>query len=355
MDPRRQLMFAVLDGEATPEEVRQLEQLLAEDADARAEYEAQRLLFAQLQRLPLIDPPAGLADAAVGRFRRSNLSARGKAMSQKLSKRALWIGTAVAAAAVVIAAFVFKFPPGGENVSGTVVPAQRYRAEQIKAADVKLGDQAVAQVMQSEAFERIIKDPQLRALALDATFQSLARGNALAPMMQNAEALIAEARGAQSRGAQSRGVDSRGVDSRGVDSRGVDSRGVDSRGVDSRGVDSRGVDSRGVDSRGVDSRGVDSRGVDSRGVDSRGVDSRGVDSRGVDSRGVEALKSVEARMSPEAWSLLSRNAEAFNMFARDSQLNALVTNPQFANALASYASSLNATAPNANEVNATAK
>ena len=62
MDPRHHLplMFAVLDSEATPEEVRELERLIAIDAGARAEYEAQRRFFARLQRVFLLDPPSGL-------------------------------------------------------------------------------------------------------------------------------------------------------------------------------------------------------------------------------------------------------------------------------------------------------
>src|SRR6266478_4085477 len=117
MDPSRHLplMFAVLDGEATPEEVREVEQLIADDAGARAEYEAQRRFFAQLKRASQLDPPSGLADAAANRFQTSRPQAKEKPMSRKISKRALWIGTAVAAAAVVIAAFVFNFPPRGEN------------------------------------------------------------------------------------------------------------------------------------------------------------------------------------------------------------------------------------------------
>ena len=64
-DPRHHLllMSAVLDGEGTQEEARQLERLLAEDAGARAEYDVLSRLFAQLQSVPRLDPPPGLADA----------------------------------------------------------------------------------------------------------------------------------------------------------------------------------------------------------------------------------------------------------------------------------------------------
>src|SRR5260370_20607008 len=99
MDSRHHLplMFVVLDGEATPDEVGELERLIAVDGGARAEYEAQRRFFAQLQRVFMLDPPSGLADAAAKRRQSFNLSAEGKPMNRNVSKRALWIGTAVAA------------------------------------------------------------------------------------------------------------------------------------------------------------------------------------------------------------------------------------------------------------------
>ena len=229
-DPRQHLllMSAVLDGEATPEEARELERLLREDSGARAEYDALRRFFARLQSVPRLDPPPGLADAASERFQLLNPPrvlglggesgkpqspmpesiqrvpgnfpygppAKEKTMSQKVSKRALWIGAALAAAAVVtVGIFVHDFPASGKDVAGTVAPAQRYRAEQIKAEDVKLGDQAVTQLMQSEAFERIINDPKMRALALEPGFLALARQpDALINLANNLDSAIAMAK-----------------------------------------------------------------------------------------------------------------------------------------------------------------
>jgi hypothetical protein len=65
-------------------------------------------------------------------------------MSQQHSglfaKRRTWIGAAIAAAAVVaVAQYGFDFPPRGEDVLGTIVPAQRYRAPQAAGVDVKPG------------------------------------------------------------------------------------------------------------------------------------------------------------------------------------------------------------------------
>src|SRR5205823_4423907 len=153
------LMYAVLDGEATPQELHDFERLLAEDPAFREEYNAVRQLFAQLKSVLPLDPPAGLADAAANRLRTSTRTSSASrtrgTMSRNPSKRAFWIGAAVALAAAVVVGFVaVEFPGSGKDTAGTVAPAQRYRAEQIKAEDVKLGDQAVTQMMQSEAFER---------------------------------------------------------------------------------------------------------------------------------------------------------------------------------------------------------
>ena len=67
-------------------------------------------------------------------------------MSQQHSglfaKRRTWIGAAIAAAAVVaVAQYGFDFPPRGEDVLGTIVPAQRYRAPQATAQDIKVDGQ----------------------------------------------------------------------------------------------------------------------------------------------------------------------------------------------------------------------
>src|SRR5437867_12849652 len=94
----RALMHAVLDGEATPEEARELERLLAGDAAARAEYESLKVFFAKVQGVPPIDPPAGLADSIAERVKlRNSDRKRETAMDQKKSKRALWIAVALAA------------------------------------------------------------------------------------------------------------------------------------------------------------------------------------------------------------------------------------------------------------------
>jgi hypothetical protein len=194
---KRELMSLVLDGEATPQQGRELEHLLATDPQAAAEFAALRVLFGQLERVPQLDPPAGLAGPAMQRFQNFPRisAAKGRTMDPKARKSTLWIGIGAAAAAAIVAGVLLvQWPPDAKNAQGTIVPAQRYRAEQIKAEDVKLGDQAVTQFMQTEAFERMVKDPQVRAMALDPDFQALAKNGQLNGLLMNAASAVAQAK-----------------------------------------------------------------------------------------------------------------------------------------------------------------
>src|SRR5215469_10734994 len=82
-----------------------------------------------------------------------------------------------------------QFPPHGGTVVGTITPAQRYRSAQISDADVQLGDASVPTLMQSDAFQLMVKNPSFRAMARDPNFSALAQNSAaLAAMSQNAHA-----------------------------------------------------------------------------------------------------------------------------------------------------------------------
>jgi len=182
-----ELMHAVLDDEATAGERRALERELAADPAARARFDELRELFDGLERIPKAYPPEGLVawvmanvnirqtGASRGRFdqlfgwsRIIGLTAkedrgispgkwatvpsdnehgpifRGEHMSEKMSgsisKRKVLIGAGIAvAAAVVTTSFLLDSSTTGKESVGTIVPAQRYRADQPSASDVKAG------------------------------------------------------------------------------------------------------------------------------------------------------------------------------------------------------------------------
>jgi chemotaxis protein histidine kinase CheA len=169
------LMHAVLDGEATPAQARDLERLLATDAGARTEFEELKRLFDALDRLPHAYPPEGLVAAittAVAQqrqlFSQSCVIAedasetrdaipdsstrfrptsgpfpypRGESMT---NKRKIWFGAGIAAAIglIAISSGVIDFPKSGDNTAGTIAPAQRWRGPPTSAPDVKPGDPA---------------------------------------------------------------------------------------------------------------------------------------------------------------------------------------------------------------------
>jgi hypothetical protein len=228
---------AVLEGAASPEQRRELERRLASDASARAEFEQWQRRFVALDRVPQAAPPEGLVasitaaasrqfsaprqpdqlldhdhvmgyraperrDAAARirgtirphprpgpRQERENMSEQERIGS----RRKLWAGGAVAVLAVGVALIAFDYPPKSQDVTGTIAPAERYRAPQATTEPVKLGDQTIAQLMQNDGFDKAIKDPQMQSLSQDASFRLLAQVLARSPeagrtMLGNIEA-----------------------------------------------------------------------------------------------------------------------------------------------------------------------
>ncbi len=86
------------------------------------------------------------------------------------------------------------YPPLGPS-AGTVAPAQRYVSSQVGDKDVTLGDTSVPELMQTDAFEAMVHDPQFRTLAHDANFTALAQNpvamSALAAHANSFKALAA--------------------------------------------------------------------------------------------------------------------------------------------------------------------
>jgi len=164
-------MHAVLDGMATPGEARALEAVLAVDAEAAAEFESWKAMFVAMKKLPMSHPPEGLVAAidkkvpADGQlstpefvfaseqtrtphfsnglrtfFRRPSRSDTTGGYGHMNTNRKIWAGGAIAVVALGVVIFATGFPPKPENVTGTVMPAERYRAPQAGAEAIKLGE-----------------------------------------------------------------------------------------------------------------------------------------------------------------------------------------------------------------------
>jgi anti-sigma factor RsiW len=168
--PLTELMHAVLDGEASDVEARELELRLAADPAARAEFEDWKRLFEALHAVPDEHTPEGLVASITSAMPEAprapgagnqpfpgrrvlghtlfgisrRIPTRSVTMTEQSSRRIFahrkaWLGAGIAAAAaVVVAQIAFDFPLP-KDVVGTVIPAQRYRAAQNGSEQVQLG------------------------------------------------------------------------------------------------------------------------------------------------------------------------------------------------------------------------
>src|SRR6478609_9671288 len=92
------------------------------------------------------------------------------------------------------------YPPLGPS-AGTIAPADRYVSSQVTDADVTLGDTAVPQLMQTDAFELFVHDKNFRALASSPGFQTLAsQPQVMAALIGNPQAFASLVKAAQSAG-----------------------------------------------------------------------------------------------------------------------------------------------------------
>jgi len=167
-------MHAVLDGEASDAEARELEMRLAADPAARVEFEGWKRLFEALGAVPKEHAPEGLVASIAAAIPQAPGAAGGasqpfpaqrvlghtlfgvsrrapirsvtmteQTIRRIFAHRKAWLGAGVAAAAaVVVAQVAFDFPLA-KDVVGTVIPAQRYRAAQNGSEQVQLGAPAV--------------------------------------------------------------------------------------------------------------------------------------------------------------------------------------------------------------------
>jgi hypothetical protein len=100
------------------------------------------------------------------------------------SKKVL-LGVA-AVAVIAIGYFAIKgYPPVGDGAQGTVGAAKRFQSEQISDKDVILQDTEVQQVLQSDAFRRVIADKETRAVLASKDFQkAMSDANVLGLLQQ---------------------------------------------------------------------------------------------------------------------------------------------------------------------------
>jgi hypothetical protein len=278
------LMHAVLDGEATRQEAQALERRLADDPAARSEFDELRRLFDGLAAMPKAHPPEGLVASVMARLPQHKARQRGadqpffgsgvigedfketlgtvpgrsagvdrvsgqgtffrsQHMSEQsgsfLGKRKVWIGGGLAAVAVIFAmSSGVDFPPNGRDTSGTIAPAQRYRAPQNTAADVKLGDPSSQQSGQTNP-----------------------TADAVAGQNQG---------GANQGGANQGGANQGGANQGGVNQGGVNQGGVNQGGVNQGGANQGGANQGGAN-QGQLNQGVQNKGALNQGTQNQAI------------------------------------------------------------------------------------
>ena len=126
-----------------------------------------------LHELGPAEPPPGLVSAVMARVASladrgvvRHASARTNGVTLMKSRKAMWV--LAAAAAVLLAIFIVTgFPRVDSGTEATIGAAKRYQAEQLTNKDVVVGDTEVQEFLQSETFDRLMKDDSARQLLSD--------------------------------------------------------------------------------------------------------------------------------------------------------------------------------------------
>jgi len=109
---------------------------------------------------------------------------------QSSTTKWVFIGGGVIVAALLVV-FFQNYPPKPTDAAATIGAAQRYHEPQITGADVKVDEDAVTAWVQSDTFDKILKDPQARKLFTDAAVQAYFQERAVALSVVSKEQLRA--------------------------------------------------------------------------------------------------------------------------------------------------------------------
>ena len=113
-------------------------------------------------------------------FVRRSTPKRGEIVNKKI------IFGLAAAAAVVLAVITYtSFPPTTEGTEATIGAAQRAQTPQIASKDVGLGDTSAQDMLQSETWDAIMKDEDLRSTLQDADVRAMLEDANMRNALQN--------------------------------------------------------------------------------------------------------------------------------------------------------------------------
>jgi len=279
----------VLEGDATPDEVRELEKQLAIDASARAEFEQWQRLFVALGRVPQVSPPEGLVaavtsaadahlkisrrqdqlldpDAVIGSGAGSKTgfffgfpgflsrprmrpSTTQESVHMNVNRKVL-AGGALAAVALGVALVMGGLPPKSENVVGTIAPAERYRAPQSGAEAVQLG-QPVAGQTSAVAIVDKADAAGLKAEKADAAGLKAEKADAAGLRAEKADAAGLRAEKADAAGLRAEKADAAGLRAEKADAAGLRAEKADAAGLRAEKADAAGLRAEKADAAGL--------------------------------------------------------------------------------------------------------
>ena len=177
------------DGELTPGELRRVEALLAASPEARATAAALKALAAGLDAGEQVEIPAGSVHEIMARVQARPhpagqsfglrlrqgagriignvsiaVSGSGSRVEEVMSNRSKIVWGVSSTAAVVLVGLwaAGLIPPAQDGGEATIGAAKRYQATQIAGKDVAVTDSEAQAFMQSETFDRLLKDPDAR-------------------------------------------------------------------------------------------------------------------------------------------------------------------------------------------------
>jgi hypothetical protein len=188
------LLQGAIDDTLTPEERDTLRRLMAENLEVRGRADHLEQLRELLDSLGAAEAPPRLMHDVLAQIsnatrhepvvtfspRSSTVPKRGVTVNKKL------IFGLAAAAAVVLAVITYtNYPPATEGTEATIGAAQRAQAPQIAAKDVGLADTSAQDLLQSETWDAIMKDEDLRSTLEDADMRRMLEDADLRRALEN--------------------------------------------------------------------------------------------------------------------------------------------------------------------------
>ena len=101
-------------------------------------------------------------------------------------KSGVLVGIAAIAVIGVAAVLYFsQWPPSGEDATGAIGAAERYRSEQISSEDVKIEQVDLQAFLQTDEFDHLINDPEARKVLTSDAMREAMGNEALRRALDN--------------------------------------------------------------------------------------------------------------------------------------------------------------------------